>query len=267
MPELTLPEDVTLHYEVDGSGPPLLLLAGMMGDSAGWAALLPHLTPHFTVVRPDNRSTGRTRPWNAEASLQIYARDAAALMAELGFDRYDVCGHSMGGLIAMELCGLRPDAVRRICILASAPVRVPRTMAVFDSLLAVRSAPEGETLWLRALYPWLFAPAFFAAPGAVEQALTLALGYPHAQGRDAMAHQIEVLRSYRPTIRAADVTCPVLTVFAGDDLLIPEEAGRAAFAAMPDVTQTTLPDAGHSLHWDKPAEVADLLTDFLRPGK
>ena len=71
----------------------------------------------------------------------------------------------------------------------------------------------------------------------------------------------------RPTIRAADVTCPVLTVFAGDDLLIPEEAGRAAFAAMPDVTQTTLPDAGHSLHWDKPAEVADLLTDFLRAGK
>ena len=81
-----------------------------------------------------------------------------------------------------------------------------------------------------------------------------------------MAHQIEVLRSYRPAIRPGDVTCPVLTVFADQDLLIPEDGGREAFAVMPDVIQKTLTGAGHSLHWDKPEEVAELLRDFFSDG-
>ena len=83
MPELALP-DITLHYEIDGSGPPLLMLAGMLSDSASWGALAPLLTAHFTLIRPDNRSTGRTTPWRAETSVGQMARDALALMDHLG---------------------------------------------------------------------------------------------------------------------------------------------------------------------------------------
>ena len=56
MPELAL-KDITLHYEVDGSGPPLVLLAGMLSDSATWAVIAPLLTQNFTIIRPDNRTT------------------------------------------------------------------------------------------------------------------------------------------------------------------------------------------------------------------
>ncbi|MEM9639120.1 MAG: lipolytic enzyme, partial [Pseudomonadota bacterium] len=66
MPDLGLPE-VTLHYEVTGSGPPMILIAGMMSDSASWGPLIPHLEAHFTLICPDNRTTGRTRPMDAPA--------------------------------------------------------------------------------------------------------------------------------------------------------------------------------------------------------
>ena len=66
MPDLAL-EDITLHYEIDGSGPPLLMLAGMMGDNASWGALLRLLTPHFTVIRPDNRTTANAGANNGPA--------------------------------------------------------------------------------------------------------------------------------------------------------------------------------------------------------
>ena len=47
MPDLPL-SDISLHYEVDGRGPPLLMLAGMLSDSASWGALAPLLSDHFT---------------------------------------------------------------------------------------------------------------------------------------------------------------------------------------------------------------------------
>jgi len=261
MPDIDL-NGITLHYEVNGEGPPVILLAGMLSDSASWGPLVEPLADHFTVIRPDNRTTGRTVPWDAPISVGQMAEDAAALMAALGHGRYHVIGHSMGGLMAMELAGLVELA--SLSILCSAPVRVPRTMAMFDTLTAIRGEPNGEELWLRALYPWAFQPAFFADPADTETALRAALAYPHAQTLAAMKHQIEALRSFRPRTRAADITAPTLVAFAEHDLMIPEDEGRAAFAALPDVTMHSVAEAGHSIHWDNPAAVLDLILPHLR---
>jgi pimeloyl-ACP methyl ester carboxylesterase len=262
MPELSLP-DVNLHYEVSGTGPPLLLIAGMLSDNASWGALLPLLAGSFTVIRPDNRGTGRTAPWDAEASVQTHAEDAAALMNALGHARYHLVGHSMGGLAGMELAGMFPDRVRSLSILASAPVRAPRTMAIFDALRNIRQAPDGERLWLAALLPWVFRPGFFTEPSNSAQAVEASLAYPYAQTADAMARQIEVLRSYRASVKLQDIRTPTLVLHAADDILIPMQAARAAFAAMPDVTQIVVPDAGHSIHWDAPGLVAEHLSRFI----
>jgi len=197
MPDLPL-DDVTLHYEIDGSGPPLLLLAGMLSDSATWAGFLPLIKDRFTVIRPDNRTTGRTIPWDAPADCSLMAQDALALMKHLGFDRFHVGGHSLGGLLSMELAQMAPSEVVSVTILASGRVRSPRTAAVFDALLAVRRAEQGEEMWLRALYPWIFGNAFFDAPENVDSALEAARGYPYAQTVDAMAHQISAFRAFRP---------------------------------------------------------------------
>ena len=196
MPSLTRP-DITLHYEIDGSGPPVLLLAGMLSDSASWGPLVaPLVAAGYQVIRPDNRTTGRTTPWDAEVSVQHMAQDAVALFDTLNIAGAHVIGHSMGGLMAMELAGLfGSDRVASLSILASAPVRVPRTMAVFDTLREIRENTNGETLWLKALYPWVFQPTFFTAPENTDMAIAAAQAYPHAQSLPAMAHQIEALRS------------------------------------------------------------------------
>ena len=262
MPDMTLPP-ISLHYEVDGAGPPLLMLAGMLSDSASWGPIVGPLADHYTVIRPDNRTTGRTTPRDAPVSIAQMAQDALALMGHLGHARFHVLGHSMGGLMAMEMAGLAGDRVASLNILASAPVPVPRTMAMFETLLDIRRAPGGEELWLRALYPWAFRPAFFIDPANTETALTAALQYPHAQTIDAMALQLTALSSFRPKTRARDITQPTQVLFADHDLMIPEEAGRAAFASMPNVTQHTIADAGHSLHWDQPEAVTGRVLEFL----
>ena len=263
MPDLKRP-DVTLHYEISGDGPPLVLLAGMLSDSATWLPLLPLLEPHFTLVRPDNRTTGRTTPWEAPVTVGQMADDALALMDHLGHDRFHISGHSMGGLMGLEIAGLAgPDRVRSLTILASAPVRIPRGTAVFEALLAIRrSGPKGEEMWLRALYPWIFRPAFFEDPANVQTALDAALAYPHAQSADAMELQMKALAGFRPRVKLAEIACPVQTVQAGDDVLIPNDAARKAFAAIPGVQQHRIDEAGHSITWDAPDAVAERIREF-----
>lgn len=262
MPELAL-SDVTLHYEISGEGPPLLLLAGMLSDSATWLPLLPLLEPHFTIVRPDNRSTGRTVPNDKPIEVAQVVDDARALMAHLEFGTFHIAGHSMGGLMGMELAGLAPDSASTLTILASAPVRIPRGMAMFDSLLAIRqSGPAGEELWLKALYPWIFGPKFFENPENVPNAVEAALAYPHGQTAEAMALQIKSLAGFRPRARMSDITCPVQTVFAQEDVLIPNAAALDAFQTIKGVEQHMVPDAGHSIVWDAPEAVAARIMDF-----
>ncbi len=263
MPDLDL-NDIRLHYEDDGTGEPVIMLAGMLSDSASWGPVVPTLAGAHRVIRPDNRTTGRTTPWDAPISVGQMAEDALGLLNHLQVDRFHIVGHSMGGLMGMELAGLAGERVASLSILASAPVRVPRTMAVFDTVAELRGVEGGETLWLKALYPWLFRPSFFNDPANAQAALAATLAYPYAQTRAAMLHQIEALRSFRPRTRLADIACPTQTVFAGHDLLIPEEEGRAAFSAIPGVEQSRIDDAGHSLHWDAPQEVCDRVLAFTK---
>lgn len=262
MPTLPLP-DATLHYEIGGSGPPLLLIAGMASDSASWAPLLPRLEQAFTVIRPDNRSTGRTLPADAPASVPIWAVDAAALLDHLGIETARVIGHSLGGIIATQLAMAAPRRIARLVLLASAPLRLPRNDALFALMLALRAPGMAPDLWLRAFLPWLFHPRFFDDPGVQDAAIAQSLAYPHAQSAAAMAHQAAALAGFDPTPLQAGPPVPVLALLSPDDLLIPMDAARAALAAFPDLTVATLPGAGHSLHWDAPDRVLDHILPFL----
>ncbi|MFP4274723.1 MAG: alpha/beta fold hydrolase [Paracoccaceae bacterium] len=262
MPELDLP-DLRLHYEDEGTGPPLLMLAGMMSDGASWTPLVAPLAPHARLIRPDNRSTGRTRPLEAPVSVEAIAADALALLDALGIERARVLGHSMGGMVALQLAAQAPDRVAELALLASAPVRSARNLHLFRSLLALRADGMPPDLWLRALFPWLFHAAAFDAPEAIEAGIRAGIDYPHAQPPSAMARQVEALERFAPAGLAARVRAPVLALRARDDLLIPEPEARAALAPLSDLRVETIPRAGHSVHWDRPDAVAAHLLRWL----
>lgn len=266
MPDLQL-NDVSLHYEVTGNGPPLLLLAGMLSDGASWGPLIAPMSENYTVIRPDNRTTGRTTPWDAPISVMQMTHDAIALMAHLGHDRFHVAGHSLGGLISLEIAGLVPDRVSSVTVLASGRIRSPRTAAVFDALLNIRRAPGGEDMWLHGLYPWVFGQAFFKNPENTKLAIAAAQAYPHAQSADAMAHQITAFRGYRPEAPLDQITAPTLVMYAGQDVLVPPDMARPGFTVIPNLTEVTVEDAGHSIVWDAPDAVEQSLTNHLETHK
>ena len=260
MPDLSL-SDVTLHYEVEGSGAPLLMIAGMVSDSASWAPLVPLLSPHFTLIRPDNRTTGRTVPVTAPVSVQDYVHDCIALLDHLDLRQAHVVGHSMGGMIALELMQAAPDRIASLTLAATAPIRLTRNLALFKALLAIRQSNAAPDTWLRAFFPWLFAPAVYDIPGAVNDAAAASLAYAHAQTVDGMAHQLTALEGYQPTALPDPVPVPTQALLAQDDMLIPLPLAQAALRG---IETHIIPNAGHSIHWDATETVADQIRRFAQ---
>ncbi|MBM1220891.1 alpha/beta hydrolase [Ponticoccus sp. SC2-23] len=251
-----------LHYETGGSGPPLLLLAGMFSDSASWGPVVAPLEAQFTVIRPDNRTTGRTRHAGA-ARVEDMARDAAALLEELALGPAHIVGHSLGGALALMIADERPGLVRSVLLSCTAPLPRPHLVALFDGLCRIRAAAGSD--WLRALYPWLFAPPFFEEPRNVEAAMLAAGAYPHAQSLTAMQAQVAAFAAFDPMALRPVTGLPTRAVFAGEDLIVPDALARARLAELGVADAVTIPGAGHSLHWEAPEAFVSEILQFLGP--
>ena len=255
-------DGASLHYEIGGDGPPLLLLAGMFSDSASWAPVVPALERHFTVIRPDNRTTGRTRHEGA-ARVEDMARDAGALLDALALGPAHVVGHSLGSTLGLLIAGDRPDLIRSLTLSCAAPLRRAHLVSLFEGLCRIREAAGND--WLRALYPWLFAPPFFEDSRNVEAAMLAAGAYPHAQGLEAMREQVAAFAAFDPFGLTPVRGLPALASFAGEDIIVPDALARARLADLGIADAVTIAGAGHSLHWEAPESFVAEILQFLAP--
>ncbi|NML47394.1 alpha/beta hydrolase [Ramlibacter sp. G-1-2-2] len=114
--QVRVQDDVTLHCEIGGNGPPLLLLHGYPQTHAAWHKVAPRLAQDFTVVAPDLRGWGDSSgppgdPLQENHCKRAHAADQARLMRHFGFERFALIGHDRGGRVAHRLCLDHPDAV------------------------------------------------------------------------------------------------------------------------------------------------------------
>lgn len=257
MPEF-IRDAATIHYEIEGSGPPLLLLAGTASDSASWGPLLPLLTGRQLLLI-DNRGSGRTRA-EGELDLIDMVDDAAALLDHLGIAEADVVGHSLGGYLGLCLAARHPTKVRRVVTLAAGAIGAKERVLFHDMARLYFIIPPQD--WFRLFYQWLFSPPFFAEPGRIEMAAVSSANYPYRQSPGDFARQVAAIDAWKG-LDISKITGPVLAVAAELDLLAPPEAVAKTHAAITDYEMITIEDAAHSIHWEKPEEVAAAIMEFL----
>mgnify|MGYP000057740296 CR=1 FL=1 len=120
--------EADIYYEIHGSGPPLLMVAGMASDSKSWQFILKEMSSHFRLIIFDNRGCGRTIANALSFDLRDLARDAFALLDFLDYDRVHLLGHSMGGMAMFAWLADNGNAADIRSFVAAA---VPMAVAVF----------------------------------------------------------------------------------------------------------------------------------------
>ncbi len=227
-----------LHYVEGGVGAPLILIHGLGASSRWWFSVLPELTAEsFRVVVPDLPGFGRS-PGPAR-SIAEAARAVIDLADRLGLGRFFLCGHSMGGAIALRIAADYGRRVRRMVLIASAGI-----------------PGVGPTRVLgRLVQPWSWCPPRFYG--------TLIGDIIRAGPRNLLNAMAE-LRVYdvRPSLKR--VRAPTLVIWGEKDSLTPLAHGQRIVEGLPDARLEVLPRTRHLPMVREPDITAGLMVRFLK---
>ncbi|KAA6182221.1 alpha/beta fold hydrolase [Thiohalocapsa marina] len=273
MPSLDRPEGGRptnkLYYEVHGPAPaqsprpPLLLVAGLASDSQSWGTVLAPLAAERCVVVFDNRGCGRSAPQDAPISIQAMAEDCIALADHLGIARFDLIGHSMGGMIALD-CALRhPERIERLILANSAARASARNDRLFDDWAEALTAGIDPARWFRNFFYWIFTPGFFENRAALDEALRLTLAYPYPQSAAGFRGQVAAMRGFDRRADLRRLSSKTLVLCSEWDMIFPAASATAELAAIPGVSTMVVPGQAHALHVEAPHLFLPPAMDFL----
>ena len=137
------------HVRVHGSGPPLLLIHGLMTSSYSWRYVLEPLGQKYTLYIPDLPGAGRSeRPLGPAYAPQALADWLGALQRVLGIRGERVIGNSMGGYLAMLLALSDPESMSRLVNVHSPGVPEAR-LGVLGAALAIPGVRVGLARWVQ----------------------------------------------------------------------------------------------------------------------
>ena len=257
---------LTLAAAEYGTGPPLAILHGLFGSGRNWTSIAKrlgaHHRVHHRVIAFDLRNHGAS-PWAETMAYAEMAEDVCASLAALGYRRFALLGHSMGGKVAM-LAALRDfDAVERLVVADIAPVAYqPRHLRLVAALraldlAAVRRRADAGALLAKAV------------PDPVERAFllqNLVLESGAARWRinlAAIEREMPVLIGFPPIPPGTTYAGPSLFIGGGhSDYLRPDHEPEIRHL-FPRARIARIPEAGHWLHAETPQAFLDLVEPFL----
>ena len=144
---------VSMHYEEHGAGgTPLILLHGGIAGGEIYAEIAPRLAGRRRVIVPDLQGHGRTAHIDRPLRPEHLADDVAVLIAQLGAERADVMGYSLGGAVTWRLAIQHPQRVRRSVVISAACRRngsFPEVVAAFEAFSGelapmIEPSPAGQ---------------------------------------------------------------------------------------------------------------------------
>jgi pimeloyl-ACP methyl ester carboxylesterase len=270
---------VVLHghhaiYRIAGSGPPIVLVHGMVNSSRHWEAVAMRLADRYTVIAPDLIGHGDSATPRGDYSLGAHAASIRDLLAVIGVDRATLVGHSLGGGVALQFFYQFPQRVERLALVSSgglghevSPLLRSAALPGFSGLLAGAANPRvlgairsaGDRMRERG-----------SSKGVYLQAIARALRPLERQGaREAFLHTLRSVIDVRgQRVSARDRLYilggfPTLIVWGERDNTIPIQHGLDAHAAIPGSRFETLPRAAHFPHLEDPEGLAAVLRDFM----
>jgi pimeloyl-ACP methyl ester carboxylesterase len=250
-------------YRIAGSGPPVVLIHGMINSSRHWERVALRLADRYTVIAPDLIGHGDSATPRGDYSLGAHAAVIRDVLSAIGVDEATIVGHSLGGGVAMQFFWQFPQRTQRLVLVSSGGLGhevspLLRSMAIPGIGAVVAGAahpgvvravaalgPQGRNV-ARALRP-------LSDPGARRAFLQTLRAVIDVRGQKVSAFDRLYLLESMPT----------LVVWGERDRTIPLAHGRATHEAIPGSTFATLPKAAHFPHLEDPEGLARVLGEFM----
>jgi pimeloyl-ACP methyl ester carboxylesterase len=268
-------------YRVAGSGPPVVLIHGMLNSSSHWRSVALSLAREHTVIAPDLIGHGDSAAPRGDYSLGAHASSIRDLLAAMGIDRATIVGHSLGGGVAMQFFYQFPQRTERLVLISSgglghevSPMLRTAALPGVSALLSLTIHQRltgalrntGHRLSRREVRLGVYMQAIARALRPLE----------NSEARQAFLQTLRaVIDVHGQRVSATDrlyllERMPTMIVWGERDHTIPLQHGRKAHEAIPHSHFKTLPRAAHFPHLEDPAGLSQALREFIkdtRPGR
>ncbi|SIS48209.1 alpha/beta fold hydrolase [Neptunomonas antarctica] len=259
--QLNSPHNSLLNYQLHGNGAPLVILHGLFGTLENWGSQIKALSEHFQVIAVDLRNHGRS-PHTDDMNYALMVDDIINLLDDLGLDKVNLMGHSMGGKVAMQLALTHPERLNKLIVVDISPVAYEHhhkdvLKGLFSIDLAhIKSRTDADKQL----------GAYIPEPGI--RAFLLKNLYRDENKQFQWRMNLPVLDKHYDDISAAPTGHP----FNGKTLFIKGEESHyiqtdhrdGILALFPKATYKIIQGAGHWPHAEKPAIFTKILINFLQ---
>lgn len=246
------------HGQPDGL--PMLLVHGSYATSRWWELLMALLPDEIYALAPDLRGCGGSDKPAAGYGIAEQAADLWALVEALGWQHFDLVGHSSGGAIAMELAFNHPGALNSLILVDSAPVEgIFTPLDTLVLLEQMRSDPDLLRQALAVLMPTLDRTLSKNAH-LFDQLVSDASQMAPA----AFTAVAEALSQWNRFDDAKQLTLPTLLLWGDQDVVIARDTMTRTLIAIPGAANLEiLPGVGHSPMIEDPELLAIRLLEFI----
>ena len=261
----------TRALELEGDGPPLLLLHGYSDSADTWRLLLDRLG------RADRRAVALDMPGfgtadmlnEREPILPQLERFAAAALEWLDADGSVICGNSLGGCVALRLAEQAELQLGGVVPVAPAGLDMARWFRVIERDPVLRSVLAAPVPIPRAALHRVVGEVYrrlvFHRPRDIDPRVTRAFA-SHFSDRVVAGRLLSTGRRLLPELRDClqpdRIACPVLLVWGRQDVMVFQTGARRIMDAVEDSALVTIENCGHCPQLEAPDRLLELLLDF-----
>ena len=257
---LNLPGVKLWYVDSGGDGTPVVLLHANTGTVEAWQhQITVFAQAGFRVIAFDRRGWGNSQA-DALTGEQpgSVAEDLEALVQHLQLPAFHLVGIAGGGFVALDYAAWHPERLLKLVVAASnGQFQEPAMQAFYD-----RIAVPGLT-GQAALRPYLEVGVSYRAED--PEGLARFVQMEHAARQpDAPA---QPMRTPNTFAKVASISAPTLVITGGADLLAPPALMHFWASHLRRVIFVNVPDAGHSINWERPQAFNDHVLRFLQPNR
>ncbi len=236
---------------------PLVLIHGFMGGSAQWDAQIKGLASMHKIIAFDLPGFGKNNHLTAINTISGFAEWVIVELRKMGVQRYNLLGHSMGGMIVQEIARREQDNIEHLLLYGTGASGVlPGRFETIDQSKARVQQDGAKQTARRIAATWFLereaAIGFEACASLAEQATLDAI----TAGLDAM--QAWTGEDFLPQIRTKTI------VISGDrDRTYAWDQTYLLWTSIPETTLAVVPGCAHAVHAEKARLLNLLILDFL----
>jgi pimeloyl-ACP methyl ester carboxylesterase len=249
-----------LHYEIAGSGEPVVLIHGGFGDRRMWDDQFSVLARDYRVLRYDHRGFGRSP---APDTTYSPVRDLIQLLDRAEMDRAHIVGNSLGGALAITFGILHPERVRSLTVVASGAdgFRYPQSdiEAITQVVALMRGGKQEE-----ALTTWLGNPMLAVVNTQPAVKAKVERMVRENAGIWTMAAWPQQPLTPPARARLGRIRIPTLVVIGDRDAPSVRMFADSTARMIPGAERVVLEGTDHLPHMERPEEFNRILVEFLK---